>query len=117
MGRSVAHGRYASSVIAGEAYRLPMHFRILGPLEVDQDGETIRLGGPKQRLVLAHLWIRANDVVPANLLIDEIWGDEPPEAIRSANEPNGLTEALELSLASRLPRDTRDGQTASRQPV
>lgn len=72
MGRNVAHGGTPLPVIAGEAYRLPLHFRILGPLEVDQDGETIRLGGPKQRLVLAHLWIRANDVVSANLLIDEI---------------------------------------------
>jgi DNA-binding SARP family transcriptional activator len=32
--------------------------------------------------VLAHLLIRANQVVSTDLLIDEIWGDEPPEAAR-----------------------------------
>jgi WD40 repeat protein/DNA-binding SARP family transcriptional activator len=40
------------------------------------------LGGPKQRAVLAHLLIRANEVVPAETLLDEIWGEEPPETAR-----------------------------------
>src|ERR671911_515910 len=58
-------------------------FRILGPLEVDVGGKTIPLGGPKQRAVLAHLVLRANQLVPAETLIDEIWGEEPPEKARN----------------------------------
>jgi DNA-binding SARP family transcriptional activator len=60
-----------------------MEFRILGPLEVLGDGGPLKLGGPKQRAVLAHLILRANRVVPASLLIDELWGDEPPETARN----------------------------------
>jgi hypothetical protein len=47
-----------------------MQFLILGPLEVSDDGRKLALGGPKQRAVLAHLILRANHVVPADLLID-----------------------------------------------
>src|SRR5215210_5763111 len=58
-------------------------FRILGPLEVDVGGDTVPLGGPKQRAVLAHLVLRANQLVPAETLIDEIWAEEPPEKARN----------------------------------
>jgi DNA-binding SARP family transcriptional activator len=55
-----------------------MEFLILGPLEVSEDGRKLALGGPKQRAVLAHLILRANRVVRADLLIDGLWGEEPP---------------------------------------
>jgi WD40 repeat protein/DNA-binding SARP family transcriptional activator len=42
------------------------------------------LGGPKQRLVLAHLLIRANHTVPVDRLIAEVWGEDPPPAVRSS---------------------------------
>jgi DNA-binding winged helix-turn-helix (wHTH) protein len=58
-------------------------FRILGPLEVDVAGDTVPLGGPKQRAVLAHLVLRANQLVPAETLIDQIWPEEPPEKARN----------------------------------
>jgi serine/threonine protein kinase/DNA-binding SARP family transcriptional activator len=60
-----------------------MDFLILGPLEVSDDGRKLALGGPKQRAVLAHLILRANRVVQADLLIDGLWGDEPPESARN----------------------------------
>jgi len=60
-----------------------MEFLILGPLEVSQDGRKLALGGPKQRAVLAHLILRANRVVQADLLIDGLWGEEPPESARN----------------------------------
>ena len=40
-----------------------LEFRILGPLEVVDDGGAIRLGGPKQRATLAILLLTANRVV------------------------------------------------------
>ena len=61
-----------------------MRFQVLGPVEVNRDTEIIPLGGPKQRLVLAHLLIRANQLVSAETLIDEIWGEEPPDAARGS---------------------------------
>ncbi len=60
-----------------------MDFRILGPLEVVAGDGAIPLGGPKQRAVLAHLILRANHPVHADLLIDGLWGDEPPDTARN----------------------------------
>ncbi|HEX6843657.1 MAG TPA: BTAD domain-containing putative transcriptional regulator, partial [Actinomycetota bacterium] len=60
-----------------------MQFRVLGPLEADAGDGPIDLGGPKQRAVLASLLMRANQVVPADTLIVEVWGEEPPEKARN----------------------------------
>ncbi|MEA2461843.1 MAG: hypothetical protein QOH90_2020, partial [Actinomycetota bacterium] len=65
------------------AYGGRMQFRVLGPLEVDAGTRSISLGGPKQRAVLAHLLFRANELVPAETLMDELWGEEPPEKARN----------------------------------
>src|SRR5919204_595850 len=40
--------------------------------------------GAKQRTLLALLLVHVNDPVPRDRLIDEIWGDEPPETARTA---------------------------------
>jgi DNA-binding SARP family transcriptional activator len=61
-----------------------VEFRILGPLEAEQEGRLVPLGGRKQRALLALLLLHANAVVPRDRLIDEIWGDEPPETARTA---------------------------------
>ncbi len=53
-------------------------FRILGPVEVVSAGEALRLGGPKQRALLALLLLRRNEVLSRERLIDAIWGEEPP---------------------------------------
>jgi DNA-binding SARP family transcriptional activator len=55
-----------------------MEFRILGPLEVADGGRTLRLGGARQRAVLALLLTRPNQVVSADRLVDELWGAAPP---------------------------------------
>ena len=61
-----------------------LQFRILGPLEVWRDGAVVDVGARKQRAVLALLLLNANRVVPTERLIDELWGDTPPETARSA---------------------------------
>ena len=66
----------------GGSIFLFMQFSVLGPLEVADDGRTVPLGGPKQRLVLALLLLRANQSVGADQLIDEVWGEEPPDGAR-----------------------------------
>jgi DNA-binding SARP family transcriptional activator len=56
-----------------------MEFRILGPLEVWDQGGEVPLGGPKPRALLALLLLHANEVVSADRLIDELWGEDSPE--------------------------------------
>src|SRR4029453_6550481 len=77
------HPRVASVPTGAGARSAPMEFLILGPLEVSDDGRKFALGGPKQRAVLAHLILRANRLVAADLLIDGLWGEEPPESARN----------------------------------
>jgi DNA-binding SARP family transcriptional activator len=61
-----------------------LRFRILGPLEVSRDGAILDVGAPKQRGLLALLLLNANRVVTTERLIDELWGETPPETARSA---------------------------------
>jgi predicted ATPase/DNA-binding SARP family transcriptional activator len=55
-----------------------MEFRVLGPLEVADDGRTLQVPGGKARALLAILLLNANRVVSTDRLIDLMWGDEPP---------------------------------------
>ncbi len=55
-----------------------MRFRLLGPLEVRAGEEWRGIGAPKWRSVLAALLINAGQIVPADVLINEVWGDAPP---------------------------------------
>jgi DNA-binding SARP family transcriptional activator len=52
-----------------------MQFRILGPLEVEDRGRQLELGGPRQRAVLAFLLLYANRPVPSERLLEALWGD------------------------------------------
>ena len=61
-----------------------MDFRILGPLEVLDDGRTLDLGGAKQRAALAVLALHANRVVAHERLIEALWDEEPPDTARKA---------------------------------
>jgi YVTN family beta-propeller protein len=85
-----------------------MHFRVLGPLEVEDGTHNLRLGGHQQRALLALLLLRANEVVPVDEIIEDLWGAEPPASAtksvhalisklrgrlegEAADEPNGQT--------------------------
>src|ERR671931_673849 len=57
-----------------------LEFRILGPLVVRVDGAPIRLGGPKQRALLALLLLSANRVVSRDRLTDELFADQSVES-------------------------------------
>jgi YVTN family beta-propeller protein len=80
----------------GDEEAARIHFGVLGPLEVTRDGAPIDLGPRKQRAVLAILLLSANRVVPTARLIDDLWGDAPPETARSALQVYiaGLRKAL-----------------------
>src|SRR6476646_8933947 len=61
-----------------------MEFRILGPLEVVEDGNPVALGTLKERLVLGVLLLHANEFVSRERLIDDLWGEAPPPTARKA---------------------------------
>lgn len=55
-----------------------VEFRILGPLEVVQDGVPIVLGPAQQRAMLAVLVLYRGEAVSIDRLIDELWGERAP---------------------------------------
>ncbi|KAA9166895.1 tetratricopeptide repeat protein [Amycolatopsis acidicola] len=59
-----------------------MHYHLLGPVELSGPSGPVRLGGPKQRSVLAALLLDANRVVPDERLISLVWGSDPPASVR-----------------------------------
>jgi DNA-binding SARP family transcriptional activator/ABC-type sugar transport system substrate-binding protein len=61
-----------------------VEFRILGPLEVVEDGNPVALGTLKERLVLGVLLLHANEFVSRERLIDDLWGEAPPPTAHKA---------------------------------
>ena len=55
-----------------------MDFRILGPLEVLDEGRAITISGRRQRALLVLLLLHANETLSTDRLIDELWGERPP---------------------------------------
>ncbi len=55
-----------------------LEFRILGPVEVSNGAGILRLGGPKQRALLADLVLNAGTAVSTARLIEDLWGNDPP---------------------------------------
>ena len=58
-----------------------MEFRILGPLEVVEGDRVVALGSGKARALLAVLLLHANEVVPSERLIEELWGEAAPVTV------------------------------------
>ena len=57
---------------------------VLGQLVATRDGTSLELGGPRQRAVLALLVLARGDVVPADRLVDALWGEATPPSATSA---------------------------------
>ena len=57
---------------------------ILGPLQVRQDGRTVTIPGAKPRAILTMLGLHYGSVVPADALINLLWGDDPPRTAAKA---------------------------------
>ncbi|MFV0129262.1 AfsR/SARP family transcriptional regulator [Streptomyces sp. HMX112] len=58
-----------------------MRFNLIGPFEiVTDDGRVYRPGTPKVCQTLALLLTRPNEIVTAESLIQELWGERPPRS-------------------------------------
>lgn len=55
-----------------------MDFRILGSLQVLEEGRVVALGGSKQRALLGVLLLHANETLSTERLTDELWGEHAP---------------------------------------
>ncbi len=91
-----------------------IHLHVLGEFTATRDGAVVDLGGRRQRAVLAGLIILRDQVVPAERLVDCVWGDQPP-----ANA-TGALQAYVSHLRRRLEPDAtarqRDGVIARAGP-
>jgi DNA-binding SARP family transcriptional activator/Tfp pilus assembly protein PilF len=86
-----------------------MKFQVLGPVEICVGERTLDAGHARQRAVLAVLLLDLGRVVPAERLIDRVWGEDPPPSARSTLY--GYIARLRAILAS-----AADGEaTLSRQ--
>jgi len=61
-----------------------MHFMVLGPLQITENGEEIILGGHRQRSVLVLLIVDAGSAVSIDRIVSEIWPDESVETVRDS---------------------------------
>jgi DNA-binding SARP family transcriptional activator/tetratricopeptide (TPR) repeat protein len=84
-----------------------VEFRILGPLEVIDGKRPVLLPQGRARALLALLVLHAGQVVSADRLIDELWGEESPPTAATALQ--GLVSALRR----RLEPTRRHGQSAT----
>jgi DNA-binding SARP family transcriptional activator len=83
-----------------------MQVRILGALQLDEGGRCVTVGGSRQRAVLADLLLHANEVVPSEQLLVDLWGEDvPPSAA------NALQAAV-----SRLRRALPPGRLVTKAP-
>ena len=82
-----------------------MEFRILGPLEVVEDGRPISIRRGKEQALLAYLLLHANEVVPSGRLIDVLWDERPPPTASKILQ-NGVSHLRKQLGNARL--ETRD---------
>jgi predicted ATPase/DNA-binding SARP family transcriptional activator/Tfp pilus assembly protein PilF len=75
-----------------------VEFRLLGPLEIEENGGVVAVGGRRQRALLTLLLLHPNTVVARERLIDALWGEDPPET--AANALQVAVHALRKALGS-----------------
>jgi DNA-binding SARP family transcriptional activator len=76
--------------------------RVLGPMEVTVNGVPARVGGPRQRCVLARLIAARGQVVSVDRIIEDLYADEAPPGAHAALQ----------SYVSRLRRALEPGRAA-----
>src|SRR5690242_21892461 len=79
-----------------------MDIEVLGTLSVRVNGVSIVPTAPKPRHVLALLALHADQVVPVNALVEELWGAKVPRSARTTLQTYilQLRELIEAALAA-----------------
>lgn len=83
-----------------------MDFRLLGPLEVAEDGHPVSLGGSRARALLALLLLHRNAVLTLDQIVDELWPERPPKTAEQVVRVyvSNLRKALEPAGSGRPPQ-------------
>ncbi|HET9256520.1 MAG TPA: BTAD domain-containing putative transcriptional regulator [Pseudonocardiaceae bacterium] len=86
-----------------------MRLRLLGPVELECDGTPVSVGGPRAQAVLAVLAVRADEIVTADWLVDQLWGERPPRTARVSLQTyvsrlRGISAPVTERLLPRHPR-------------
>jgi DNA-binding SARP family transcriptional activator len=84
-----------------------LEFRILGPLEVVEDGRPLRLGGKLPRTVLAALLVHAREFRTIDQLIDDVWCEHAPATARASL--HNVVSSLRRALGADVLETTRCG--------
>ena len=90
---------------ASGAGTLKLDVRLLGPIEVERDGEPVALGGQKPRALFAMLALEPGRVVSVDRLVEALWPGDPPETAAHAVQVyvSQLRKALGPVIATRAP--------------
>jgi predicted ATPase/DNA-binding SARP family transcriptional activator/Tfp pilus assembly protein PilF len=100
-------GMEAGAGLVAWVYPSAVDIRLLGSLEVvDDSGAVVALSGAKLRGLLAALAMRPGQVVSADRLVEELWGEDPPA---------GVINSLQV-LVSKLRRVLPTGVVLTRAP-
>ncbi len=83
-----------------------MEFRILGPLEVVEEGRPISIRRGKERALLIYLLLHANEVVSSARLIDALWDERPPPT----------ASKILQNAVSHLRKELGDGRVLTKDP-
>jgi DNA-binding SARP family transcriptional activator len=59
-------------------------YRVLGPLEIEDEGRLLQLTGQRQRALLILLLLHANEVVATDRIVDDLWGGAAPRTATAA---------------------------------
>jgi DNA-binding SARP family transcriptional activator/basic membrane lipoprotein Med (substrate-binding protein (PBP1-ABC) superfamily) len=89
-----------------------MEFRLLGPLEVTEDGRTLSLGGSRARALLALLLLHRNQLLAIDRIVEDLWAERPPKTggqvvrvyvshLRKALEPDHLNGQRQILVTQR----------------
>ena len=80
-----------------------MEFRLLGEIEVCADGREVDIGHTKQRYVLAALAVDAGRSVPADTLVERVWGTGAPRGAKDTMRAYlcRLRQALDTPIVRR----------------
>ena len=111
---SQARGRLQASpgphILAFRAARggwaAELEYRVLGPFEVVRDEtEIVPPAAARERALLLFLLLQANEIVPADSVIDGVWGDRPPRCAGNAlhNGVSHLRKLLEPGACASAP--------------
>ena len=77
-----------------------IEFRVLGALEVIEDGRKLPLRGKMLHALLAALLVRPRQAITADQLIDDLWGEHAPRAARMSL--HNLVSTLRRTLRPEL---------------